>query len=182
MHAEIEVKREVKAVMIPEGNEVTLPEGTTGWLTQALGGTYTIQLPTGRKYRIAGSDGDAIGQEIVDVAANRGVEPATVDQAEKQAWQLLKHVHDPEIPVNVVDLGLVYEMKMHKRGDGMLLAVLRMSLTAPGCGMGDVLLDDARRVLKTIPGVDSVDAKIVFDPIWNPSMMSEAAKLQLGMY
>ncbi len=180
-HKMIETRRDVQAVMIPEGTEVMLPKGTTAWITQALGGTYTIQLNTGRKYRVAGSDGDALGQEILSGAAAEEQEPLSAEDAEKKAWELLKTVHDPEIPVNLVDLGLVYTCKMHTRGDGLLLAEVRMSLTAPGCGMGDVLLQDVRDALLTIPGVDTVDAKVVFDPIWNPSMMSEGAKLKLGL-
>lgn len=188
MDRPIAVQRDVQAVQIPEGKQVLLPAGTACWVTQALGGTYTVQLATGRKLRIDGKDGDAIGQPVVTAESAGGAggdgstgPPATPEAAEKQAWYLMRQVHDPEIPVNVVDLGLVYTLKMHKRGDGKLLAEVRMSLTAPGCGMGDVLLEDVRRVLKTIPGVDTVDAKIVFDPIWNPGMMTDAAKLRLGL-
>jgi metal-sulfur cluster biosynthetic enzyme len=96
--------------------------------------------------------------------------------------ELLREVHDPEIPINIVDLGLVYDLEVHKRGDGQLVAVVRMTLTAPGCGMGDFLIQDVEQKLKTLPGVAAVDAKIVFDPVWNPyTMMSDAAKLQLGL-
>jgi len=179
---EITLSRDVDAVMIPEGKEVVLPDGTFAWLTQALGGTYTVQLATGRKYRIDGKDGDAIGQPVIEHREGEEQEALPLEEAERRGWELLRQVHDPEIPVDVVNLGLVYTLKMHKRGDGKLLAEVRMSLTAPGCGMGDVLLDDVRRVLQTIPGVDTVDAKIVFDPVWNPGMMSDAAKLKLGMF
>ncbi len=178
--------RDVTAVVIPDGTDVVLDAGLECIVTQALGNSYTIQLASGAKFRVAGHEGDAIGMPVMDDGhaqpAPEDAEPLPPEEAEKVGWDALKTVHDPEIPINVVELGLVYTLKMHKRGDGRLLAEVRMTLTAPGCGMGDVLLRDVERALKTIPGVATVDAKIVFDPVWNPyTMMSEAARLQLGM-
>ncbi len=182
MAKQVLLSRDVAATLIPEGELITLPAGMDVVIHQTLGGNYTVQAGDGRKYRIDGHDADALGEEPTvhaeEEADEQPLEPAA---AEKKAWELLKKVHDPEIPVNVVDLGLVYTVKMHKRGDGLLLAEVRMSLTAPGCGMGDVLLRDVERELRRIPGVDTVDAQITFNPVWNPAMMSMAAKLKLGL-
>lgn len=179
------LNRPVRAVRIPEGDEVTLDPGQPATLTQALGGSFTIQLEDHRKFRIEGRDADAIGEEVPELARRQmdaeGAEPLEPGAAETMAWDRLKAVHDPEIPIDIVDLGLVYTLKMHKRGDGKLLAEVSMSLTAPGCGMGDVLLRDVKDQLRTVPGVAAVDARITFDPVWNPNMMSDAAKLQLGL-
>lgn len=178
--------RPVRATVIPDGTEATLEPGMPVVITQALGGSYTIQTAEGRKYRIEGRDADALGKKAEAEAAraqeDHGDEALEPEAAEELAWKLLRKVHDPEIPVNLVDLGLVYTLRMHKRGDGKLLAECRMTLTAPGCGMGDVMLRDVERQLASIPGVAAVDAKIVFDPVWNPyTMMSDAAKLKLGL-
>ncbi len=180
---EVLLSRPVTAVQIPEGEEVLLqPQPLL--LTQSLGGSFTVQARDNRKYRIEGTDGPAIGKEVPEGAltADDNAEPLEPEEATTRAWELLRHVHDPEIPIDIVELGLVYELEIHKRGDGKLVALVKMTLTAPGCGMGDFLIADVERVLKTIPGVAAVDAKFVFDPVWNPyTMMSEAAKLQLGM-
>ncbi len=175
--------RPVRAVVIPDGIEETLEPGMPVLITQMLGGSFTIQTAEGRKYRIEGRDADAIGKPVPEEArAHEHTEPMVAADAEKLGWDLMKKVHDPEIPVNIVDLGLVYTLKMHTRGDGKLLAECRMTLTAPGCGMGDVLVRDVERQLASIPGVGAVDAKVVFDPVWNPyTMMSTAAKLKLGL-
>ncbi len=183
MAEQIILNRAVTATLIPEGDEVELPAGMDVVIHQTLGGNYTVQAGDGRKYRIDGHDADALGKEATGAPETPAEDAAPLppEEAEKEAWKLLKTVHDPEIPVDIVDLGLVYTLKMHKRGDGKLLAEVRMSLTAPGCGMGDVLLRDVERQLRTIPGVDTIDAKVVFDPVWNPNMMSTAAKLKLGL-
>jgi probable FeS assembly SUF system protein SufT len=176
------LNRKVKAVQIPEGVEVDLDAGQVVTITQALGFSYTIQNIENRKFRIEMRDADALGKPIPDHIKAAEGEPIGAEEAEERAWGLLKQVHDPEIPVNIVDLGLVYTVKMHKRGDGLLFCEVRMTLTAPGCGMGDFLIRDVETVLKTIPGVDTVDAKVVFDPVWNPHRdMADAAKLQLGL-
>ncbi len=183
MAEQLLLQRDVEATLIPEGDTVTLKEGLDVVIHQTLGGHYTVQAGDGRKYRIDGHNADALGKEptAAPEPEQHDAEPLHPEEAEKAAWEKMKTVHDPEIPVNVVDLGLIYTLKMHQRGDGLLLAEVRMSLTAPGCGMGDVLLRDVERQLRTIPGVDTVDAKITFDPVWNPNMMSTAAKLKLGL-
>lgn len=176
------LQRDTPATLIPEGDRVVLPEGLDVIITQTLGGSFTVQAGDGRKYRIEGKEGDALGKAaVVEETEAADDQPLEPEEAEKRGWEVMKKVHDPEIPINVVELGLVYTLKMHKRGDGKLLAEVRMSLTAPGCGMGDILLDDVRRELLTIPGVAAVDAQITFDPVWNPSMMGTAAKLKLGL-
>lgn len=186
MHAKPEqvlLKRQVRAIQIPEGDEVELAGDQPVLITQSLGGNYTVQTIDNRKFRIAGKDADALGKEVPEeMAEQEDQEPLEPEEAEKRAWEVLKKVHDPEIPVNLVDLGLIYELDMHKRGDGKLFAEVKMTLTAPGCGMGDFLIQDVEEALKTLPGVETVDAQIVFEPVWNPyTMMSDAAKLQLGM-
>lgn len=179
------LKRPVRAVQIPEGNEVTLDPQVVV-ITQALGGSFTIQVEDQRKFRIEGRDADALGKEVPEgalPAPEEDADPVSVEEAKEMAWTRLKTVHDPEIPINIVDLGLVYELDIHERGDGKLVAFVKMTLTAPGCGMGDFLIQDVERSLKTIPGMAAVDAKVVFDPVWNPQRdMSEAAKLQLGLH
>ncbi|MGB0651657.1 MAG: putative Fe-S cluster assembly protein SufT [Thermoplasmatota archaeon] len=183
----VELARDVAATIIPDGTPVTLPAGTTVRITQALGGSYTIQLERGGKYRIEGRDADAIGQEPTEAPAEPtadAVDPATLDEGQLRdaAWKAMRGVHDPEIPVNIVELGLVYELHLHRRGDGFYFAEVKMTLTAPGCGMGDVLVRDVQNALTAIPGIETATAEIVFDPVWNPhNMMSEAAKLQLGL-
>lgn len=180
----VRLQRDVEASLIPEGQKAKLPKGEVVTITQALGTSFTVQAGDMRRYRIEGRDADALGKDVPAGAVEAEAEAGelTLEQAKERAWESLKSVHDPEIPVNVVDLGLVYDLEMHERGDGKLLAVVRMTLTAPGCGMGDFLLQDVETQLKRIPGVETVDAKIVFDPVWNPyTMMSEAAKLKLGL-
>lgn len=182
---EVLLSRPVTAVQIPEGEEVMLqPQPLL--LTQSLGGSFTVQARDHRKYRIEGRDAGALGKEVPDGAlpapADDDATPVTPEEAKERAWELLKSVHDPEIPINIVELGLVYDLDVHTRGDGKLLAFVKMTLTAPGCGMGDFLIQDVERALKTIPGMAAVDAKVVFDPVWNPHIhMSEGAKLQLGL-
>lgn len=183
MSEQVILGRKVKATIIPDGTDTELDPGQPVVIHQTLGGSFTIATEDNRKFRIEGADADALGKEVPDDAKPLDVEgPLTPEQAENQAWKLLKHVHDPEIPVNIVDLGLVYEIQIHTRGDGKYFAAVKMTLTAPGCGMGDVLIRDVEQQLKRIPGVETVDAKVVFDPVWNPQRdMSTAAKLKLGL-
>jgi probable FeS assembly SUF system protein SufT len=178
------LKRQVRAVQIPDGIETTL-EPQVVVITQALGGAFTIQLEDQRKFRIEGRDAEVLGKEVPEgalPAPKEGAAPVTPEEATELAWARLKTVHDPEIPLNIVDLGLVYELDVHARGDGQLVAFVTMTLTAPGCGMGDFIIQDVERAIKTIPGVATVEAKVVFDPVWNPHRdMSDAAKLQMGL-
>lgn len=182
----VALRRNVEAAQIPDGAKLTLERGQVVTITQALGASFTVQTYDNRKFRIEGRDADALGKPVPPGARTAeeeaAQEPLTPEQAKERAWEILRSVHDPEIPVNIVDLGLVYTLDVHERGDGRLLAVVRMTLTAPGCGMGDFLIQDVEEGLKSIPGVAAVDAKIVFDPVWNPyTMMSESARLQLGL-
>ncbi|MFO1533727.1 MAG: iron-sulfur cluster assembly protein, partial [Thermoplasmatota archaeon] len=144
--------------------------------------SYTVQTERGGKYRIAGHDGDAIGQPVVGTVGKAKEVPQDVESLTKLAREQLKGVYDPEIPVDIVDLGLVHSLKVTEQPFGGFAAEVRMGLTAPGCGMGDVLVKDVEAALKAIPGIASVDAKVVLFPVWNPyTMMSDAAKLKLGM-
>lgn len=172
------VSRDVKAVIVPAGVEVKLRPGTVGTITQALGGSFTVYVE-GNLFRIAGSDGDAIGQS--PVAAPELPSGATDADVNRVVWDQLRTCFDPEIPINIVDLGLVYDCGVTPNEDGTRDVAVRMTLTAPGCGMGEVLVADVREKLKLIPTIRNADVDLVFDPPWNQSMMSEAARLQTGM-
>ena len=174
----VRFERDCTAVLVPQGDVVTLPAGSVGYITQALGGSYTVFVE-GNLFRIAGADGDAIGKEPAEpLELPAGASDEAVEQL---VWKQLRTCFDPEIPINVVDLGLVYEAVVSKREDGERLVEVRMTLTAPGCGMGDILVDDVRNKLELIPTVAEADVELVFDPPWNRSMMSEAARLETGM-
>ena len=176
MEKETTTTREIEATEIPSGIKITIPEGTRLAITQSLGGSYTVLTPYGYMARVDGKDADAIGEEPQDpLAAAAGKSP------EELAWEMLKTCYDPEIPVNIVDLGLVYKCEVKPRPEGGNMAEVRFTLTAPGCGMGDVLKDDIKNKLLTVPGISDADVEVMFDPPWNMSMMSDAAKLQLGM-
>ncbi len=171
------------AVIVPAGEEVRLPAGSYGYITQALGGSYTVFVD-GSLFRIAGKDADAIGKEpppALELPAD-----ASDEDVEKLVWQQLRTIYDPEIPHNIVDLGLVYEVNIGKREDGesgksQRTVAVKMTLTAPGCGMGEILVDDVRSKLELIPTVADIDVELVFDPPWSQHMMSEAARLETGM-
>ncbi|HLU06058.1 MAG TPA: putative Fe-S cluster assembly protein SufT [Woeseiaceae bacterium] len=174
----VSLTRDVSAVIIPAGEVVTLREGTTGFVTQALGGSFTVYVE-GNLFRIAGTDADALGKEPVEPPSIP--ENATDKDIEKIIWQQLKTCYDPEIPINIVDLGLVYRCDVTKTPDGQRSVSVDMTLTAPGCGMGDILVQDAREKIAIIPTVADVAVELVFDPPWNQSMMSDEARLQTGM-
>jgi probable FeS assembly SUF system protein SufT len=170
--------RDCPAVLIPAGDRVTLPKGTTGFLTQALGGSFTIYIE-GNLFRIAGAEGDAIGKpasQAPDVP-----DDATEAEIESAVWQQLRTCYDPEIPINIVELGLVYECKVEPLEAGKRLAKVKMTLTAPGCGMGEILTQDVREKIEQIPTVERAEVELVFDPPWNQSMMSEEARLEAGL-
>ncbi|MBB6599866.1 putative Fe-S cluster assembly protein SufT [Luteimonas sp. MC1825] len=174
----VRLERDCAAVLVPQGDEVTLPAGSIGYITQALGGSYTVYIE-GNLFRIAGPDGDAIGKEPPEpLELEEGADDAAV---ERLVWQQLRTCFDPEIPINVVDLGLVYEAVVTHRDDGQREVAVKMTLTAPGCGMGDILVDDVRSKLEMIPTVAEADVELVFDPPWGRNMMSEAARLETGM-
>ncbi len=174
----VRFERDCEVVMVPQGETVTLPAGSVGYITQALGGSWTVFVE-GNLFRIAGKDGDAIGKE--PPAPLELAEDADDDAVERLVWQQLRTCFDPEIPINVVDLGLVYEATVQPRDGGKRAVEVKMTLTAPGCGMGEILVEDVRSKLELIPTVDEADVELVFDPPWNRTMMSEAARLETGM-
>ena len=169
----IPTQRSVTARLVPTGTELTIPAGVFVTLTQALGGTYTV-VYNGNMARIEGEDADALGFEpeilTFEIPTNGKV-------SADQVWEALRSVHDPEIPVNIVDLGLVYDVAVH--GENV---AIEMTLTAPGCGMGPVLVDDVKRRLQSVPLVSETDVRLVFDPPWSRDMMSEEAQLDLGLF
>jgi probable FeS assembly SUF system protein SufT len=177
MRKEATVARDVEAREIPSGTPITLHTGDPVIITQTLGGSFTVMTPVGFLARIDGKDADAIGDEVagVDAAANEG------KSTEDLAWDQLRTCFDPEIPVNIVDLGLVYACTLSPLPEGGQKIDVKFTLTAPGCGMGDVLREDIKGKLLTIPDIKDADVQVVFDPPWSLQMMSEAAKLQLGM-
>jgi len=164
--------------MIPRGEILTLRKGDTVVVTQALGGSFTVRTENGSLVRVGALDADALGLEsAAEEEAPMDAGPFTLDKV----TAALKTVFDPEIPVNVVDLGLIYVCEAHPLADGGHRVEIKMSMTAPGCGMGDVLKEDACAKLQTVPGVTDVDIEIVWEPAWDQSRMSEAAQLQLGL-
>ena len=174
----IVLSRECAAVLIPAGDEITLPEGTSGFITQALGGSFTLYIE-GNLFRIAGIDADAIGKEPVRPPE---VPPdATEEEFESVIWQQLKTCFDPEIPINIVDLGLVYRCEVELNDAGQRIVEVEMTLTAPGCGMGDILMEDVREKIEIVPTVERAEVELVFDPPWDQSMMSEEARLEAGL-
>lgn len=178
MNEPFSLSRDVRAVIIPAGEEIRLREGTSGFITQALGGSFTIYVE-GNLFRIAGQDADALGKE--PVAAPGIPENASDADIEAVIWQQLKTCYDPEIPVDVVELGLIYRLEVKRLGNGERSVSIDMTLTAPGCGMGDILVQDAREKVAVVPTVADVEVQLVFDPPWNQSMMSDEARLQTGL-
>ena len=175
--ATITLTREITAIKIPEGAERVLPAGTTVVITQELGGTFTVMAPDfGGLFRIQNGDADALGREAIALAAADGVFEI------ERVWEQLKQVYDPEIPVNIVDLGLIYDVDVadDESGKGKRVAV-KMTLTAPGCGMGPTIAADAQQRILTLPGVAGADVMVVWDPQWAPTMISAAGKEKLGM-
>jgi len=172
------LSRECAAVIIPAGEAVTLPEGTSGHLTQSLGGSFTVYIE-GNLFRIAGVDGDAIGKEPVkppDVPPD-----ATEKELESVIWEQMKMCYDPEIPINIVDLGLIYRCEIERNDAGQRIVTVHMTLTAPGCGMGEILMEDVREKIEIVPTIERAEVELVFDPPWNQSMMSEEARLEAGL-
>ncbi|MCB1278821.1 iron-sulfur cluster assembly protein [Prosthecobacter sp.] len=184
MHSSLELKREVDAVQIPSGDLIKLPMGMKVIITQSLGGTYTVATDFGLA-RIQAGDVDALG--IDPEAAKKEQEgtssniPADITDLEGQVWNQLKNVYDPEIPVNIVDLGLVYDCKVETDGEGKNKALVKMTLTAPGCGMGPTIAADAQSRIMTIEDMDDAAVELVWDPAWNQGMISVEGKMKLGM-
>lgn len=170
----VPLTRNCTATEIPSGSLHMLSAGTPVVITQSLGGSYTVSTGYGQMMRIDAKDADALGMEVPE-----SVEPAK-EFSEQVVWDQLRTVFDPEIPVNIVDLGLVYTCVVAPEDDGHKIDIT-MSMTAPGCGMGDVLKSDIDRKLSALPGVKQVNVQIVFDPPWTAARMSEATRLQLGL-
>ncbi len=174
----VRFERDCEVVLVPQGERVTLPAGSAGYITQALGGSFTVFVE-GNLFRIDGKDADAIGKETPEPLAVADADDD--EEIERLAWQQLRTCFDPEIPVDIVELGLVYRCDVQRLADGQRQISVDMTLTAPGCGMGEFLVEDVRSKLERIPTVLGADVELVFDPPWNQSMMSEAARLQTGM-
>lgn len=172
----ITLLRDVDACLIPSGAHIFLQQGTEVTITQALGSSYTVNI-YGNLARIDGKDADALGREPIKEIVELP-EGATLAE---YVWKQLKLCYDPEIPVNIVDLGLIYDCKIDQEKEGEAIIHITMTLTAPGCGMGPVLANDVRHKVLCLPGVKEVNIEMVFDPPWDREMMSEEAKLQLGM-
>jgi probable FeS assembly SUF system protein SufT len=179
-NTEFTLSRDCEAIQIPSGNKMTIPAGTKGVITQTLGGSYTIATPHGLS-RIADKDLDALGLE--KPVSTNGAPKATAggEVDEKAVWDQLKQCFDPEIPVNIVDLGLVYDCRLMDKPEGGKKVEVKMTLTAPGCGMGPAIAHDAQSKILSIDGIDEADVQLVWDPPWNQSMISEAGRMKLGM-
>ena len=173
----VTLSRDCKAIQIPEGMPALLPEGERVLITQELGGSYTVMTDRGALYRIDQRDADALGREAV------ATDPVLEDEElslEDKVWAQLKKCYDPEIPVNIVDLGLIYNLELIDAGEASV-ADIKMTLTAPGCGMGPVLAQDVKNRVEEIRGIREALVDVVFDPPWNQNMMTEAARLETGM-
>jgi len=175
----VSLTRDVEAAVIPVGERVTLQKGGQAFITQTLGGSYTV-IVNGNMFRIEGKDADALGLEVAAKPATTGA-PVTQEQLEKEVWNQLRSCYDPEIPVNIVDLGLIYDCHLTPLSAGTHRVEVKMTLTAPGCGMGPMLAQDVQNKLLSLEGVDDVAVELVWDPPWNQGMMTEEAKLQLGL-
>jgi len=180
-HREITLTRECKVILIPSGEESTLPAGSPVIITQSLGGTYTVATQTGLA-RISEADADALG---IEIEKKENAAPAATgaggEVKEDDVWAQLKNVYDPEIPVNIVDLGLVYDLVLGKSESGGTTVNVKMTLTAPGCGMGPTIAADARSRILTVPGIESAEVELVWSPPWNQGMISEAGRMKLGL-
>ncbi len=168
------VRRECRAVGIPEGTPAILSSGTRVRITQSLGGSYTVVTDRGYLFRIEAGDADALGKEPGEALAV----PAEAS-LEERIWAGLRTCYDPEIPINIVDLGLIYSCEIQEEGRRV---EIKMTLTAPGCGMGPILAQDVQQRIESLPEVERTDVEVVFDPPWDKNMMSEAARLELGLF
>ena len=175
MREEVTFERNAEAIMIPSGEKVLVPKGAQATITQSLGGTFTLITDRGLMVRVSGQEVEAIGKTPVETAEVKP-EELTPDKLEEMVWEALKTCYDPEIPVNIVDLGLVYLCELES-GD----VKIKMTLTAPGCGMGPVLQQDVSNKLLMIEEMDEANVELVWDPPWNQNMISEAGRMKLGM-
>jgi len=176
----IALTRDVEGTVVPVGTKVTLQKGELAHVTQSLGGSYTIVV-NGNMFRLADKDADALGFEVTDRPANPTGQRRTIEELEKEVWSQLKTCYDPEIPVNIVDLGLVYNCELTPAENSSYRADLKITLTAAGCGMGPALSSDVTTKLLALDEITEANCEVVFDPTWDQSMMSDAGKLQLGL-
>src|ERR1700752_72344 len=181
----VTLKRDVEASVIPVGTKVTLQAGEQAYITQSLGGTYTV-IVNGNMFRIDGKDADALGLEVAAKPASPSPVshgPVTMEQLEKEVWNQMRTCYDPEIPVNIVDLGLIYDCKIQPiaGAENSYRVDVKMTLTAPGCGMGPTLQQDVQNRLLSLEAVDDVNVELVWEAQWTQGMLSEASKLQLGL-
>ena len=183
-HMPITTRRDCEAVLIPSGTPIAIPENSVVYITQALGGSYTVNI-NGNLARIANKDADALGIEVNDGAdadTDNGEMTGDGSVDEELVWEQMKTCYDPEIPINIVELGLIYECKITPLDQGGNHVDIVMTLTAPGCGMGEFLAEDVKYKISTVPNISSVNVELSFEPPWNREMMSEAARLATGMY
>ena len=185
----VSLLREVEVTLVPSGEKHVLPQGALVMPQQELGGHFTIMLDRGGLARLANEDADALGpdyaehaRKVAQVEKDRLAAASGQPFDEEGVWEALKKVFDPEIPASIVDLGLVYELLHEEAEGGGRKVTIRMTLTAPGCGVAPLILDDVRERVAKVPGVSSVDVELVFDPPWTPEKMTDAARLQLGFW
>ncbi|MFT6792186.1 MAG: putative FeS assembly SUF system protein SufT [Rubritalea sp.] len=181
----ITLTRDVKGHIVPDGTKVTLEKGELAVITQSLGGNYTV-IVNGNMFRLDAMDADALGLEvaakpIANNPENSGT-PGTIEEIEQEAWDQMRTCYDPEIPTNIVDLGLVYDCRFEPLdAPNSYKAQVKMTLTAPGCGMGGVISEEVRNKILAIAGIEEADVEVIFEPLWNQDMMSEAAQLEMGL-
>ena len=173
MNKEFILHSDVEVFSIPDGEKILLKKGMPGNITQSLGDNFTIVVE-GNMYQVKGSDAEAIGEEKKSIVSNNFAN-------KEEVWNILETCYDPEIPVNIVDLGLVYDCTVSEEKDGVSVSI-KMTLTAPGCGMGPVIADEVKEKILSLHGTKDVEVELVWEPQWNQDMMSDAAKLQLGLY
>ena len=177
----IPLTRDVEAAVVPVGTKVTLQKGELAYITQSLGGAYTVVV-NGNMFRIDGQNADALGLEVAARPVSTAGQPRSQEDLQKEIWSQMKTCYDPEIPVNIVDLGLIYDCKVEPLAQpGRFKADVKMTLTAPGCGMGPVLTQDVQNKLLSIEEIDEANVELVWEPQWNQGLMTDAAKLQLGL-
>src|ERR1044072_2029420 len=179
-NTEFTLNRDCEGIQIPSGQKTIISAGTQGVITQSLGGSYTIATYQGLA-RVAEKDLDALGLEKPQPKQAQKSDPTDGQVSEEDVWNQLRQCYDPEIPVNIVDLGLVYDCRLMKKDDGATRVEVKMTLTAPGCGMGPAIAHDGRSKILSVDGIHEADEQLVWDPAWNQNMISEAGRMKLGM-
>lgn len=180
LHQDFVLNRDCRATLIPAGDDVILEKGTVATVTQALGGTVTVRTDLGL-FRLSGKEIDALGADIRAQLVAEDTGKATGPFSEQAVWDAMKAVFDPEIPINIVDLGLVYDVSVVPESEGKNRVFVKMTLTAPGCGMGPVIANDAKLKIEALPTVEAAEVTIVWDPQWTPHMITPEGRVQLGM-